>query len=366
MDRTLLEAVPPGEILADELQAREWSQAEFAEILGRPTQFVSEIVSGKKEITRESAAQIGAALGTSPELWLDMQNAYLLHKQAQSAATQRQLEEVRRRARLNSLAPISVLRRRGLIAGDTLDDLEASLRDLLEVQSLDEEPVFLAAARRSNDDVPLTPTQLAWLAAARKRARRMQVDQYNKKLAQLLAQEVASIVREPRAFSDLPSVFAEAGVRLVYVEALPSSKMNGATFLLDEDMSKPVIALSGRGKRLDVVLFTLLHELAHLIRGDVRPGEMVIDEEAHTLGDEDAANDIASRWAIPGGLPSPDGPVRSQWIAEHARNAKVHPIVVVGQLQNRGDLDWRTQLAKGAPTVTAELNEWNEVSITSN
>jgi HTH-type transcriptional regulator / antitoxin HigA len=52
----------------------------------------------------------------------------------------------------------------------------------------------------------------------------------------------------------------EAGVRLVYVEAFPSSKMDGCAFALDD--GSPVLGISGRGKRLDKVLFTLLHELA--------------------------------------------------------------------------------------------------------
>lgn len=61
-----------GEILADELDARGWTHTDFAEILGHPTQFVSEIISGEKEITHESASQIGAALGTSTEFWLNL------------------------------------------------------------------------------------------------------------------------------------------------------------------------------------------------------------------------------------------------------------------------------------------------------
>ena len=39
-----------GQILGDELEARGWTQADFAAVLGRPTQFVSEIITGKKEI----------------------------------------------------------------------------------------------------------------------------------------------------------------------------------------------------------------------------------------------------------------------------------------------------------------------------
>ena len=69
--------------------------------------------------------------------------------------------------------------------------------------------------------------------------------------------------------TSLPHMYAQAGVRLVYVEAFPSSRLYGASFLLDDG---PVIALSGLRQRLDIVLFTLLHETAHIVRGATADG----------------------------------------------------------------------------------------------
>src|SRR3954468_6438202 len=106
---------PVGELLAGEIDARGWSQADFAAVLDRPTQFVSEIVNGKKEITRESAAQIGAALGHTAEYWLSLQDQYLLAEQFKNESTQAKLDEVRRRARLNEKAPIQLLKKRGFL-----------------------------------------------------------------------------------------------------------------------------------------------------------------------------------------------------------------------------------------------------------
>lgn len=75
-DIHLAEVFPAGEYLADELEECGWSHADFADIVGRPSQFVSDIVNGKKDITRTSAVQFAAALGTSPELWLNLQAAF--------------------------------------------------------------------------------------------------------------------------------------------------------------------------------------------------------------------------------------------------------------------------------------------------
>lgn len=72
----LAEAFPVGDFLAEELEERGWSEADFTAIMGRPTRFVEELISGERELTRESAELVGAALGTSAELWLNLQDTY--------------------------------------------------------------------------------------------------------------------------------------------------------------------------------------------------------------------------------------------------------------------------------------------------
>lgn len=73
------EVFPPGEYLREELEARGWTQAEFARVLGRPLQTINQILNGRKRITVETAKEIGLALGTGPEVWLNLENIYRLH-----------------------------------------------------------------------------------------------------------------------------------------------------------------------------------------------------------------------------------------------------------------------------------------------
>ncbi|MFM7534693.1 MAG: HigA family addiction module antitoxin [Acidimicrobiales bacterium] len=72
------EVFPAGEYLRDELEARGWTISEFAEIIGRPIQAVSEILNGGKEITTATALAFADALGTTPELWLNLQAGFRL------------------------------------------------------------------------------------------------------------------------------------------------------------------------------------------------------------------------------------------------------------------------------------------------
>ena len=365
MNAALAEVFPAGEFLADELEARGWTQAEFAAILGRPAQFVSEIISGKKEITRESAAQIGAALGTSAEMWLSLQDQYLLWLQKQDARSQSDLDDVRRRARLNAKGPIPILRKAGVLTGKSLDELEGEVMRFFELKSLDDEPRLAAAAKRSNHGEAPSALQTSWLYMVRHAARQKAVTStYSAEGLQAVGATLPRILKNPGDFAGLPDMLGEVGVRLVYVPALPRAKIDGCAMIVDET---PVIGLSGRGKRLDKVLFALVHEIAHLTNGHVKDDAPIIEtidvdddpnDHSHEALQEREANETAARWVLPDGLPRLPDQLSGPWISQAAQDADLAPIVLVGHLQHLRKLDWRTTLAKGAPNVDEVIARW--------
>jgi HTH-type transcriptional regulator/antitoxin HigA len=74
----LAETFPPGDFIREELQARGWTQSQFAQILGRPGQFVSGLINAKRMITPRSARELASAFGTSAELWLNLEMTWQL------------------------------------------------------------------------------------------------------------------------------------------------------------------------------------------------------------------------------------------------------------------------------------------------
>ena len=365
MDTAQAEVFPVGEFLADELEARDWTQAEFAEIIDRPAQFVSEIVSGKKEITRESAAQIGAALGTSPQIWLNLQDDYLLWKQDQDERTRSELSNVARRAKLNEKGPISLLKKRGILRGATLDELEAETLRFFELKSLDDEPQLRLAAKKTNHDEPLSALQTAWAYCVKHEARvTPPTASYSAEALARIGEDLPRQLTRPEAFANVPDTLASAGVRLVYVPALPGAKIDGCAMYVD---GVPVIGLSGRGKRLDKILFALLHEISHIVQGHVDAdgdGAIVeeVEEDLDESGDGQAieadANKQAGAWILPTGLGPIPPRVTGPWLAATAARTGLAQIVVVGRLQHMRRLDWRTTHAKDAPTVGHILESW--------
>jgi HTH-type transcriptional regulator / antitoxin HigA len=74
-------AIPPGEYLAEEIEARGLSQKELAIRMGRPINAINEIINGKKSITAETALQLEEVLPEIPaRFWLNLETDYQLTK----------------------------------------------------------------------------------------------------------------------------------------------------------------------------------------------------------------------------------------------------------------------------------------------
>ena len=75
----------PGEILLTEfLEPMKISQLDISKKMGVPIQRVNTLVNGKRGITAETALLLAAQLKTTPEFWMNLQNAYDLYEARQA------------------------------------------------------------------------------------------------------------------------------------------------------------------------------------------------------------------------------------------------------------------------------------------
>ena len=252
------------------------------------------------------------------------------------------LSDAERRAQLRRALPLSKVRSRGWIPSTKdLDITEAAVCDLLEIPHLGEQPPFAYAARRSNTHEPITAEQVAWLGRVRKVAQIRQTPPYDISKLESAAGRVPRALRDgPRAMQRAVDLLAGCGVRVVFCQGLPGGKLAGAvTFLPD---GGPAIGLTTRGDRFDSVVYTLLHECAHLTLGhiDAQSGP-ILDDENHAEASEDEreqqANDQATRWLFPGGL---NIAAACRNIEAAAKRHSVHPSCVAGHIQHVAD-NWK-------------------------
>ncbi len=90
------EAIHPGEMLRDELQARGLSQRKFAGIIGMPYTAFNEIINGKRPITTDTALKIEAATGIAADLWLGLQTDYNMQTARRDNRLSAILEQIRK------------------------------------------------------------------------------------------------------------------------------------------------------------------------------------------------------------------------------------------------------------------------------
>jgi addiction module HigA family antidote len=77
MARRKVPLATPGEILLEEfLKPLGITQYRLAKEIGVPQRRISEIVAGKRTITADTAARLGAFFGMEAEFWLNLQAHY--------------------------------------------------------------------------------------------------------------------------------------------------------------------------------------------------------------------------------------------------------------------------------------------------
>ena len=69
-------AFHPGYYIADIIDDMEISQNEFATRMGTTVETLSKLINGQANISNDLAKKLSVMLGTSVEVWLNLQNTY--------------------------------------------------------------------------------------------------------------------------------------------------------------------------------------------------------------------------------------------------------------------------------------------------
>lgn len=343
MTTLVRKAFPPGRLLSEELQRRGWSQADFAQIVGRPPRVVNEIIKAKRAITPETALAFAGAFGTGAEFWLNMESAYQLSK------VRVELAPIAKRARIYERFPIREMQKRGWIPiTKNLERLERSVLEFFEIDTIEHDLRPAHAAKRSSYE-EISPLQAAWLARARHLCARQAVRvQYRNSNLAGLYKSLQSHLRHPEDTSQVPEILLSAGIRFVIVEALPSSKIDGACLWLNK--TAPAIALSLRYDRHDMFWHALFHELDHIEHEEGQDDPMLdrdlfmsdpkTEPEGELRANKNAANRLIPSHEFEAFVAQAKNSYSEAYITRFADQMHVHPGIAVGRLQHSECIPW--------------------------
>ncbi len=351
--------VAPGDRIRAELQKKGWSQEDLAAMMGRTTTRVSQIVTGKQELSPEIAVGLESVFGVPAEEWLRLEAAYRLSRVDCDS------DPIRQRARLFALGPVKEMQKRGWIKQtDSIAEIEQELLGFYGINSIEDEPTFSAAMRKSNPTVELTPAQKSWVARIRQIASAHRVAAYDESKLPSCMKELRKLASYSAGVGKVPALLAKHGIRFVVVEPLTGGKVDGVATWLDEE--SPVIGMAVRFDRLDSFWFTLGHEMVHVKYRDVVPvdSDVAMTEEppfaVKPPVERRADEESAALYISPSELKSfidRVGPMYSKdRINQFANRIKIHPGIIVGQLQHRGEIGYsanKEMLVKIRNSVTS-------------
>lgn len=361
----------PGQLIEALLLERGWSNRVLAAVLDLEETGVSKLISAKKAVTPEMSILLEEVFQVPAETFLELQRSLDL---AKARIVSIPNPDRAMRAQLFSELPVTEMIQRRWIDVEEMRDMVAvdeAIHKFFDGHNPTKISALPHAAKKTSAGAEPTAAQLAWLYRVRQIAKEILVPRYNESAARAAIPKLRALLSAPEEARHAPRILQECGIRLVIVEGLKSSKIDGVCLWLDKD--SPVIGMTLRFDRMDNFWFVLRHELEHVLQGhgmsepslDVDLNGAVVDEE------EKLANAVASEFCAPKARidsfiqrKAPIFPVRD--FLGLAKVLGVHPALVAGQIQfktGRYDL-FRTHLVKIRERVlpSAVVDGWGDVA----
>ncbi|MGO4402195.1 helix-turn-helix transcriptional regulator [Achromobacter sp. PAB15] len=336
----------PGQRISQLLDDRGWTKRVLAVVLGIDEASVSRIIADKKSLTPLLALGLEDVFGLPAESFLEVQAKYDVAVARLSTPPDPSRAS---RAKLFGDFPVAEMIKRGWIHAESLKDtqqVEAELLRFFRAESHFEIEKLPHAAKKSDALSQVSGAQLAWLYRVRKIASEMLVPKYNDLSGRRAVKELTTLLRSKEETRKVPRVLAENGIRFLIVEALPSTKIDGACLWLNDH--SPVVAMSMRFDRIDNFWFVLRHELEHVLRGDGKESAILevdldgkscsADTDVEAM--EKAANEAAAEFCVPTKKLEAFIARKAPFFADRdlqgfATTLGVHPGLVAGRLQHQ-------------------------------
>ena len=327
---------PPSKYIKDELEVRGWTQGDLAAILGRSPSDIS-VYLGKEKISVEFAKELSTVFGKSPEYWLNLENIFRL------SLTPDVSDLVKKRTELFSAYPLKEMQKRGWISDIAgIENLEPELITFFEMDKPDDEFESKVSFKRTIKEANLNTAEKAWLYRAKHLARALPDVEYDETHIDKVIAQVRKLAAKSSAAIKVPELLGSYGIRYVVIEPLPRAKIDGAAFWLD---GSPVVAMSLRFDNIGSFYFALLHELMHIKHKD----SFSFDDLESGSDDlcEIRANEGAATTLVPPDRLDAFVKMYSPYFSEArinnlATQLKIHPGIIVGQLQHRKELAYGT------------------------
>lgn len=318
-------AAHPGMLLRDELIAKRIKQIDFAATIGMPGSVLNDILNGKRSITPDIAVLLETAIGIDAGTWLRLQSEKDIQDSRQKMPIIKKQKDIETWQAIQDCCNTSYLNR--AIPGGLGKTLSDKINNVLQFFHVDDSTqlknLFIAdvnpAFFRKSQNLAYVATDLfTWKQIAYNRSDKIPecLNQFKPTDKERLLGFLSTIFFENKnTLPRLSSILREFGIKFQIVNNEKGTHIDGLTFWHGKN---PTITLTLRYKKIDILAFTLLHELGHLYNNgqfDAPQSCYITLTNRQENLEEQEADMFARNSLIP----------QKEWLLFKARNESVSP-----------------------------------------
>lgn len=335
-------AFHPGYYVAEVIEDMEITQEEFATRLGTTPKTVSKLLSGQINLSNDLAQKLSIMLGTSIEVWLNLQKIY----------DQKKLEIEKEKVIDEQTTIIDLIEYKFFVDNGFLAPVRKSeekiinLCSYLKVANLSafRERDFLVNFRTGVSQVQaknLINAQI-WIQTAMNIAKETQVKVFNAELLRNYIPVIRQMTMQPPEIfiPRLREIFCECGVYFILLPHLKNSGINGAVRWVGAE--KVILAMNDRRSYADTFWFSLFHEIKHVLQQKLKTTFISASIQEMMQTDENFEQE-ADAFAQEVLIPKEEYlkfAVKSYYsdaeIVAFAQSIGIHTGIVIGRMQHDG------------------------------
>ena len=328
------EATHVGEVIKDELSARNMKQSELSELTGIQKSILNDVIKGKRSLTPEMALLLENALGISATYLMNIQTQYELDcaKQSERVVLQTKMLEIWNV--LKDQVSIPFFRKVGIVRGNIIEDVKR----IFEVFSVDNLDDFFGLKAeemehsyyRKSEKVKTNPVDiLSWKYYCYHLSKNddSTLCTFDKGAdTGMLARELNNVFKENKnTVNKTQEVLNKYGIRFLVVNKVGQVPVDGMSFWIGDT---PTIVITERIASIDNFAFTTLHEVGHVFKHLTQNGKAMINlmEDKKNI-EESEADEFALNATLP----------NAEWKKFMARTRDVVPYKIAPYIQTEAD-----------------------------
>ncbi len=335
--------IAPGETIEELLEVHCMTQKDLANKTGIHKKTINEIIKGKAPITQSTALKLEYVFDIPASFWNNLESNY-----RESLERKTDLEKIKDEEKYLINIPYQEMANRNwdfLEKTRNTTEKIINLRKFFSVASLcfDTDLKKKIIYRKKDNDNFSFESLYCWLRYGEIQSNKVEYCDFNINLLKDTTKEIRDLVSSPflEQYEKVKKLLAECGVALVYEPQLPHTYINGVSY--KKSCNKAIIMISDKGKRDDILWFTLFHELAHLLKHSKK--EMFIDQEQDKKSKlELEADRYARNILIPdkkyNEFIKENKTYTEKSIKEFSKENNISTGILVGRLQKDGKIGW--------------------------